>query len=362
MSATAPSRLRVDLSAITHNYRLFKSLTKADVAGVLKANAYGTGAREVFQTLRTEGCRQFFVATPDEGMSLRALDEDAAIMILGGVYPGAENDYLNHHLIPILNSFEELERWTRFAKERGRKLPAVVHFDTAMNRLGLGVDETERLMGDMGILHPLDIKLVMTHFACSDEKGHPLNDLQAQRFAAIAKAFPHTPKSFCNSSGLFRDKNWHYDLVRPGFALYGGNPTPETENPVRSVVGLSVRILQTRLGIKGSSAGYGASHVFEKDTRLATVALGYADGFVRSGSNRAKLYWNGQPCPIMGRVSMDLIIVDISDLIGPEPQAGDWLEVLGPSQSVDALAADCGTIGYEILTQLSHRAHRIYLH
>lgn len=362
ISPAAPSLLTVSLSALRDNYRLFQSKTKASVAGVVKANGYGCGAVEVSKAIYESGCREFFVATPEEGIELRnALPQDSKIYILGGVYHGAEELFVQEGITPILNSMEQIERWSDAARKREEKLPAIIHVDTAMNRLGLEDNDVDKLVENASILAPLQIETVMSHFACSDEKGHPLNDTQAARFAEMAKAFPNARKSLSNSSGLFRSEQWHYDLVRPGYALYGGNPTPEDSNPMRSVVGLSVRILQTRLGKKGESAGYGASHVFEKDTMLATVSFGYADGFVRSGSNKARLYWNGQPCPIAGRISMDLIIVEIDALNGPQPRPGDWLEVLGPHQSVDALAEDCGTIGYEILTSLSRRAQRHYV-
>lgn len=357
--ALAPSRMTVHSQALADNYRLFQSMSEADVAGVIKADGYGTGSVAAYKTLHEAGAREFFVATPDEGIALKA-PGDSSVYILGGVYNGAEKDYAAENIIPVLNSMDQIERWSAHARKSERRLPAIVHFDTAMNRLGLERLDLPKLIGRPELLEALDVRAIMTHFACSDEVGHPLNKAQADWFAIIARHFPNVRKSLCNSSGVFRDENWHYDLLRPGYALYGGNPTPETANPMRRVVDMSVRILQTRMGKKGESAGYSATHIFEKDTPLATVSIGYADGLLRSGSNRARFFWNGQPCPIAGRVSMDLIIVDLSGIKGPAPQAGDWLEVLGENQSVDQLAADCGTIGYEILTSLSRRAHRTY--
>lgn len=360
LSPTAPARLTVSLSALTENYTLLCNQGRASVAPVLKADAYGLGAAQAFKALLKQGATQFFVATPAEGAELRALDNTADLFILGGFYEGADDAYLQGRLIPVLNSLEEIARWSALAKKTGRALPAAIHFDTGMNRLGLGA-ETERLLADPSLLEGLDLKLIMSHFACSDEKDHVMNARQAAAFAKIAAAFPHIRKSLCNSSGIFRDKNWHYDLLRPGFALYGGNPTPEATNPMRRVVDLSVRILQTRCVKAGETAGYGATHIFQNDTTLATVALGYADGFHRAGSSRAKLYWNGQPCPIVGRVSMDLIIVDTGGLKNGQPKTGDALEVLGPHQSIDELAADLGTIGYEIITSLGKRYERAYI-
>lgn len=327
-------------------------MSGAEVAGVLKADAYGTGVVPVFKTLLGEGCRRFFVATPDEAAQLRGIDGACEILVLGGLYKGAEDFYIAHNITPILNCESDLERWKSAAVKAGKVLSCALHFDTGMNRLGFAPSAEINASG-------LDVRFIMTHFACSDEKDHSMNEAQAKTFAEIAKRWPDTPKSLCNSSGLFRNKDWHYDIVRPGFALYGGNPTPETNNPVRSVVSLNTRVLQTRNVRRGESAGYGATHVFEKDTRTATVALGYADGFLRSGSSRAKLYWNGAACPVVGRVSMDLVIVDIGHLPHP-PQEGEWMEVLGPHQDIDALAADLGTIGYEVLTSLGSRYARHY--
>lgn len=361
-TTTAPARLTVSLSALVGNYRLMKSMGGRALAPVIKADAYGMGAAQVFKALRTDGAQQFFVATLEEGISLRALDGDAEIFILGGFYHGAEHAYAAHRLSPVLNSLGDVARLATLGAKEGRRLPAAIHFDTGMNRLGLNAQDTARLIDDHTLLNGIDARMLMSHFACSDELGHDMNERQAAEFAKIARAFPDVPKSLCNSSGIFRDKNWHYDILRPGFALYGGNPTPEATNPMRRVVDLSVRILQTRCVKAGESAGYSATHHFQNDTLLATVALGYADGFHRSGSSRAKLFWNGQPCPIVGRVSMDLIIVDLGGLSGNDarPQAGDWLEVLGPHQSVDDLAGDLGTIGYEVLTSLGRRYERIY--
>lgn len=362
LMTTAPARLNVSLSALAGNYRLMKSMGGRSLAPVLKADGYGTGAAQAFKALRAEGAQQFFVATLEEGIALRALDADADIFILGGFYHGAEAAYIAHRLSPVLNSLGDVERFAALGAKQGVRLPAATHFDTGMNRLGLDAPDTARLIEDRSLLNGIDVRMVMSHFACSDELGHDMNARQAAAFAKIARAFPDVPKSLCNSSGIFRDKNWHYDILRPGFALYGGNPTPEATNPMRRVVDLSVRILQTRCVKAGESAGYSATHHFQNDTLLATVALGYADGFQRSGSSRAKLFWNGRPCPIVGRVSMDLIIVDLGGLPddGTKPQAGDWLEVLGPHQSVDDLATDLGTIGYEVLTSLGRRYERIY--
>lgn len=352
-SALAPAVLTIDLGALAANYRLFKSMTTAEVAGVIKANGYGLGATEVFKTLRGEGCRRFFVATPDEAIALPAASEDH-VYVLGGLYHGVEEMYRDKNIIPVLNSADDIRRWSAFAQKRGEKLPAILHIDTGMNRLGAPADI------DPEACAAFDLHFVMSHFSSSDEKDHAANDRQAESFAAVAARFPHAKKSLANSSGLFRKSAWHYDLIRPGYALYGGNPLPETVNPVKAVVDLKIRVLQTRTIKKGEHAGYNETYRFDKDTTCATVATGYADGFPRSLSNKGVLYWNGQPCPIRGRVSMDLTIIETGHLPNP-PKQGDWVEVLGPHQDVDTLAAAADTIGYNILTALGPRYHRIYV-
>jgi alanine racemase len=358
-SHTASGVLTVDLNAVAANYRFFRETVgqSCAVAGIVKANAYGLGMAQVAPVLEREGCRQFFVATLDEAIALRGLTAQG-VAVLGGFWHGGEDLYAAHELMPVLNSMEDIARWRAFCQRIGRPHPAILHFDTGMNRLGLGPDETQHLLGDMGLLDGLDIKIIMSHFACSDEANHSLTGLQARSFETIATHFPAAVKSLANSSGILRDTAFHYDMVRPGMAVYGLNPLPEQSNPMQPTVSLSTRLLQVRQVDKGQTIGYGASCRFEKPARTGTVALGYADGFLRSGSNNATLYYNGQPCPVLGRVSMDLVTIDLTGL---DAQAGDPIEILGPNQDADTLAASLGTIGYEVLTGLGRRWARHYI-
>jgi alanine racemase len=227
-----------------------------------------------------------------------------------------------------------------------------------MNRLGIRAEEFEKAFARAHI----QPKMVLSHLACADEPSHPKNMEQWKQFDAIVNSHPLTRFSLANSSGIFLGSEYHYHAVRPGMALYGLNPTPELANPMHDVVTLETRVLQIHDVQKGETAGYGATHEFTAPTRLATVSIGYADGFLRNGGGTADLYWEGHACPVIGRVSMDLVIVDIGKLpanIIP-PYEGDYLEVIGPSQSADMLADAFGTIGYEVLTGLSRRAMRIY--
>lgn len=357
----ASAWLTVDLGAIAANYDLFRNMAGPGclTAAVVKADAYGLGAGQVVAALENCGCPFYFVATLDEALHLRRLTAKP-VAVLGGPYRGAEDEYVAARLMPVLNSLADIESWRGTAERHQVPLPALVHFDTGMNRLGLGPDEAARLRDDPEAAEGLAVPYVMSHFACADETDHPMTARQCALFLEAAALFPAAGKSLANSSGVFRSESYRFDMIRPGMALYGLNPTPEAANPMMPVVRLEARVLQVRTVRKGESAGYGATFRFEKDARTATVALGYADGFLRSLGTRGVLYWNGGRCPIAGRVSMDTVIVILGDT-GPEPRPGEAMEVIGPAQDADALAVAAGTIGYEILTGLGSRYHRRYV-
>lgn len=350
----SPNRIIINTSALQDNFKLLKSKMSdaCQTAAVVKANGYGLGVDVVVPALEQAGAKFFYVAHFSEALTVRQLTS-APIAVLGGLPRGAADDYKNNRIVPVLNTAEEIANCPA-------DLPAIWHIDTGMNRLGLNMDEVSTLASQAKSL-PI---LMMTHFTSSDDAESSHTAEQVRKFddciAGLPKPFQLIPQSICNSSGIFRNENWHRAQTRPGVALYGANPTPETHNPMQTVVAMETRILQIHQGHAGETVGYNQTEKLEKDTLLATVGLGYADGFLRSGSSRAKLYWHGQPCKIMGRVSMDLIVVDISHLKNcPTPKQGDHLEVLGNHQSVDQLAKDLGTISYEVLTSLSHRAERL---
>lgn len=343
----ASGQLTIRLDALASNYTfLTKQAPGAKVAGVVKAGGYGLGIGPVAETLSSGGCEEYFVATLQEGIELRSILPKANIAILGGLFKGAEDLYNAHNLTPVINSMEELSRID--------KQTVILHIDTAMNRLGIKTHEASKAAQEGKNIHA-----IMTHFACADEHKHPLNALQYQRFMEAAAHFPDAQKSLCNSAGMFLSDDYHLDIARPGMALYGLNPTPHTDNPMRHVVELEAQILQIHDGRKDESAGYGASHVFDDNTPLATVAIGYADGFHRALSGKGKLYYQGQPCPIIGRVSMDTTIINLSGL-EDMPKPGDMIEILGSYQSADEIADNACTIGYEVLTNLGARWQRIY--
>ena len=355
--------LRIDLGAVRENYRTIKArCANSTVAAVVKANAYGLGAEQIVRALVREGCSSFFVASIDEAMLLREPFPDIEIMILNGFYQSAAELYHQHNLTPVLGSFSEIKDYRALAQKEGKALPAALHFNARMNRLGLGSVEAQELFAHMGMLDGLSIKYVMGHFACADEAGHELNEIQYEAFSEIAEHFPDAKKSLSNSSGIFRDDKYHFDLVRPGMALYGLNPTPEMDNSMRPVVSLEVPVIRTRIVYTGAIVGYGATYRFDSDTPLATVSAGYADGLSWSMANKGALYFKGYKCPVRGRVSMDLTTVDLSDVPEVErPRPGEYMEVLGAHQSADDLAIAAGTIGYEILTSLGQRYERHYI-
>ncbi|MCZ8278254.1 MAG: alanine racemase [Acetobacteraceae bacterium] len=350
--------LRIDLGAIAENWRaLALRAAPGVVAGVVKANAYGLGAAQVAPALYAAGCRHFFVAHLSEGMALRAaLGAGPMIAVLNGFAPGADEEAA---LMPVLNSLGDVLAHAAAGRSAGRTRPALLHLDTGMARLGLDAGEQARLAADHSLLAGLDLLYVMSHLACADEPDHPLNAEQAARFARACARLPKLPRSFANSSGLFLGADYASDLARPGCALYGINPTPGAANPMRQVVRLEAPILQIRDIPAGASVGYGASFVAARPSRIATIAVGYADGYLRCLSGQGVAAYRDMILPMVGRVSMDLITLDVTDALGITP--GEAVQLIGgAAPSPDDLAARAGTIGYEILTSLGDRYRRDY--
>ncbi|MBL4804674.1 MAG: alanine racemase [Alphaproteobacteria bacterium] len=359
--------LTIDLKAVRENYRTLKALADkgCEVGAVVKAESYGLGAAKVSDALYKEGCRTFFIAKAHEIESLTDLPADTRVIVLNGYDPDYASLYATHQMIPTLGSLYEVEAYQSHQDLKHK--PCFLKFCTEMNRAGLDKDEREAILADPSVLEGLDLKGLMAHFACADEPEHPMTEEQYETYSAIVPAFEEQydglERSLSNSFGMFRDDKYHFDLARPGMSLYGLNPTPyKKDNPMKPVVDLKLSVIRTRLIPKGEFTGYGATYRFEKDTPVALLSSGYADGIYRTLSNKGKVFWNGIVCPIRGRVSMDMIVVDLSDV--PEadrPQAGQMMELIGPHQDADALADVAGTIGYEILTSLGDRYKRIYL-
>jgi len=359
--ARPASLLTVDLAALVANWRdLAARVAPAKCAGVVKADGYGLGAGPVGRALYRAGCRHFFVARLNEGLELRDyVGEDASVCVLDGLGPDEAPLFRRRDLTPSLNDLGEIEAWANAARAAGEKLKANLHFDTGMSRLGISPRDTERLIADPSILSALDLRFVMSHLVSSEEPDNPINAEQLARFRRIRAAFPKAAASFANSSGVFLGADYAFDLARPGCAVYGINPTPGRPNPVRTVARMEARILQVREIDHPQTVGYGATWQASRATKVATIACGYADGWLRSLSGRGAAYVGEKRVPFLGRVSMDLITLDVSDV--PEAVPGRMVELLGSRMTVDEVADIAGTNGYEVLTRLGKRFARSYL-
>lgn len=362
--------LTLDCGALVENYRrLCAQVAPARAAAVVKADAYGLGARDVVAELAAAGCRDFFVAHLGEALELvamlRAVDGPQGLppprlYVLNGLMPGAEGACAAAGIVPVINSLGQLRRWAQTAADRGGKLPAVLQFDSGMSRLGMAPEEAGTIARE-GLAEGLDILAIMSHLASADEPGSPQNDDQLCVLRRVAAAFPDALVSFANSGGAFLGADYHGALARPGLALYGGAPTAGVRNPMRPVVRLDVRVIQTRTVPAGTRIGYGGAFVAPASMRLATLAAGYADGLPRCLGNRGAVWFAGVRLPMVGRVSMDSLIVDATALPEGALAEGALVELIGPHQSLEDLAEAAGTIAYELLTQLSRRYHRRYL-
>ena len=359
----ASAILTIDLQAVAANWRaLAARVAPAECAGVVKADAYGLGVARVAPVLWAAGCRTFFVAILEEAMALRAVLPDAAILVLDGPIAGTEGEYAGRGLIPVINDLGQLERWRALGRQRGEALRLCLQVDTGMSRFGLPRDEIERLAGEPGLAGGLRPVLLMSHLGCADHAADLANARQLARFGAavdaLGSAMAGARRSLAASSGIFLGADYHHGMVRPGAALFGVPPQAGAPNPMQAVVRLEARVMQVREIGAGDFVGYGATFTAERPMRIATVAAGYADGFLRAGSNRgAVAAADGTVLPIVGLVSMDSITVDATAM-GERLLVGDLVELIGPHRPLDAVAADAGTIGYEILTALGARYRR----
>lgn len=355
------ARLCVDLDALAANHALLRQTApSAEVAPVVKAEAYGLGAAPVARRLWAEGARSFFVARVSEGEQLRETLGDgrpARIYVLDGAPSGAMPRIEAARLTPVLNSLAQAEEAAAWASGRGR-LPIALHIDTGLNRLGLRVEEAEALVQSGDRLRRLDLQMVMSHLACGPTPGHPMNARQLERFTEVAALFPGARRSFANSAGTFLGQDYHFDLVRPGITLYGGGPEERHDPRIAAVATLEAPILQVRAVPPGESVGYDATFTAKTPTRVAIVPVGHADGYLRASAGRGFVWIDGQRRPVLGSVSMDLVAVDVTGCEAARP--GAMAEIIGPNALVDDVAKAAGTISYEILVRLSGRAERKY--
>ncbi len=361
----AGAHLTINLGALKKNYGLLRDkAAPAECAASVKANAYGLGIERVGPALYAAGCRRFFVALPGEGITLRELLPDAKIHILAGLLPDTEETYLEHRLDPVLNSLHDIRQWAAFAKNRG-PLHALLHLDTGMTRLGLLESEIRELAATPELLDHLEIDFVMSHLSCGDVPSDPMNREQLERLQFFRSILPQklqdTPVSFANSAGIFLGPDYHFDMVRPGIALFGGNPQADAPNPMQEVVQLRGRILQVQDVDSEFPVGYGATFRTEGSSRIATVSVGYADGYFRVLGNKAECAIKSIKVPVVGRVSMDIITIDVSKIPEEDCMPGAFVDLIGGAVPLDEVAAHAETIPYEILTSLGSRYYREYL-
>lgn len=370
----AGASLTIDLEALKANYAaLAQVCAPAVTAGVVKADAYGLGIDRVAPALADAGCTRFFVALPEEGAAVRRAVPEATIYVLNGLFSEESGSlYLQDRLIPVLNSPVDVRLWETFCGVSGARLPCAINIDTGMNRLGMTVEEALAFAEENALTQAINPVLVMSHLACADDQAHPMNRRQLESFQEVAAAFPGIESSLVNSAGILLGAEYHGSVTRPGIAVYGGAILPGTANPMRVVVTAEARVAQIRHARAGETVSYGATQTLSRDTIIAVAAIGYADGYPRAGSatgvalrqtNRpaGHGFIQGQRVPILGRITMDLTMFDVTDL-GPGMVAkGDMIELFGPNLPIDEAAAAAGTISYELLTSLGRRYHRRYV-
>ena len=354
-------RLTVRLGAVRRNYeRLAETAAPAKCGAAVKANGYGLGAVPVTRTLAAAGCTEFFVASVAEGIEIRAVLPDVNINVFNGAMPGTIDDLIGHRLTPLIISLEQLALWRNAAQQQGHHLPVGLHLDTGMRRTGLQQHETAAVADDDSLLGGLELRHVLSHLASADEVDSSQPELQLAEFERAIEALPAATLSLANSAGIHRGPRYHFDLVRPGVSIYGGAPVPSRTNPMEHTVVLEAPIMQIYDVQPGDRVGYGATYEVVRPARHAVLPLGYADGFLRSSSNNGRVWVAGMECPIVGRVSMDLTIIDVTGLSAEQLVLGAPVEFIGPNRLVDDVAADAGTIAHELLTDLGRRYEVVY--
>ena len=366
------SVLTIDLGAVRANYRILKDMqAPRECAAVVKANGYGLGLEQIARALWAQGCRTFFVATQTEALELRQILDEAIVYCLDGLIGDNPSVFATAGLRPVLGSIEEIEAWAAYGVQAGRRLPCAIHIDTGMSRLGLEPAAVPKLAGRKDLLDQVDLALVMTHLVSAEVRDDPLTLHQADLFDKLRALLPAVPTSFGNSAGTQlcatqAGQRFAYDLARPGVALYGAHVFTDAPNPMHPVATLKARVLAVRDIDGGDTIGYNATWRASGPMRVATLATGYADGFLRSLSATnvnpgLPVYFGNAPAPLLGRVSMDYIGVDVSNINDPPVQRGDWAELIGPHVTVDDMAKRAGTNAYEILTSLGNRSRRVYV-
>ncbi len=363
MIYSSNSILKINLSTIQDNYNLLKTFAKgAEVSSVVKANAYGLGADIISPALESSGCKHFFVATIDEALVLRkCLNLKSNIYILNGVFVDDAKELLANNLIPLLNNLKQIEIWQNLAINTQQKLPCILHIDIGMNRLAIADNEFTKLCSNLEIINMLEPLYILGHLSSSEQKNNPVNKLQLKLFNEKTKNFPSKiKKSLANSGSIFLGKEYHFDLVRPGGSLYGINPLIENENHLKNVVELNAPIIHIQELSKGKSVGYNETYIAPKDSKIATIPIGYADGYTQPINNLGVVYINNKPAKVIGLVSMDSTIIDVSDIPSKDIFLGQQVEIVGNNCCFDKLARVCNTNARQLLTMLGSRFKRVY--
>lgn len=351
--------LTIDLNIIKNNYRVLQKICPlSDLGAAVKANCYGLGVEKIAPVLEDLGCRHFFVATKDEALQLRTIltQKKSNIYILNGDYTYETEDFFKNNFIPVLNSLPQARAWETITHKRGKKVPCAIHLNTGMNRLGVHAVEVPELQK-----YDLNIALVMSHLSSAEEQADPANAEQLALFENLSSHFPHAKKSFANSSGIFLGRKYCFDIMRPGGALYGINPAPYlNECAIKNPITLNAPIIQINSASGGEYVGYNRTHRLAPGAVVATLPLGYADGYTRALSNKGVMYLNGIEVKVIGRVSMDFVTIDVTDIPERDLFLGQSVEVIGPNATLDKIANLAGTNAYEILTMLGKRYNKVY--
>jgi len=365
--ASATGAITVDLGQIAANWKaLAAKVAPARCAAVVKADAYGLGAERVIAALARAGCTAFFIATPDEAEIARRIAPEADVYALDGLVGNSAAAFARLAVKPVLTTLDDVVAWSALCKARGEKLPAALHIDTGLNRLGLPVRDVRRLAAEPTMMAGIAFDLVMSHLASADNPRDPKNRDQLLAFETLSALFPGVPRSLAASDGLMLGPAFHFDLVRPGYALYGGQASQVAPAPVKPAVTVVARILAVADVSPGETVGYSATWRAKRPSRIATIAAGYADGVPRNasapdGRPGGHVLITGHLAPIVGRVSMDLITVDVTDLPQGAAMPGEFAKLIAGELTIEEAGFAAGTIGYEILTRLGHRFTRLYL-
>jgi alanine racemase len=356
-------RLTIDLGAVVHNWNYFRAqASQAVVASVVKANAYGLGIEAIVSALRQAGCTQFFVATVEEGLRVRAVAPNALIFVFEGLLAANIPHYISGKLVPIIGDLGHLQTWCARTESEDFGL----HLETGINRYGLNEAEIASAMEVMAA-RSRNPCLLISHFACADMADHVMNLRQIDQFEKLTAAMPNIQRSLCNSAGVFLGPAAHHQQVRAGIGLYGGLSRDLSNDILKPVVRMEVKIMQIKHITKGEAVGYGASHHLKRDTKLAICGAGYADGIMRSISSfddQEKPFYGalgGERVPLIGRVSMDAVAFDVTDIAPEQIGRTDWVELIGQCCPLEEFAQAANTISYEILTRLGNRFQRKYV-